>query len=77
MRSRSTISFHRHEQHHDVGAAILVANHASYIDSVVLMATIPTGFRFLAERGWREMVGLRGDARTISAQECGEPPRAA
>ena len=33
-----------------VGAAILVANHASYIDSVVLMATIPTDFRFLAKR---------------------------
>jgi 1-acyl-sn-glycerol-3-phosphate acyltransferase len=34
----------------DVGAAILAANHASYIDSVVLMATIPTDFRFLAKR---------------------------
>ena len=33
-----------------VGAAILAANHASYIDSVVLMATIPTDFRFLAKR---------------------------
>jgi fatty-acyl-CoA synthase len=33
-----------------VGAAILVANHASYIDSVVLLATIPTDFRFLAKR---------------------------
>jgi 1-acyl-sn-glycerol-3-phosphate acyltransferase len=33
-----------------VDAAILVANHASYIDSVVLMATIPTGFRFMAKR---------------------------
>lgn len=34
----------------DVGPAILAANHASYIDSVVLMATIPTDFRFLAKR---------------------------
>jgi 1-acyl-sn-glycerol-3-phosphate acyltransferase len=34
----------------NLGAAILVANHASYIDSVVLMATIPTDFRFLAKR---------------------------
>ena len=33
-----------------VGAAILAANHASYIDSVVLMATIPTDFQFLAKR---------------------------
>jgi 1-acyl-sn-glycerol-3-phosphate acyltransferase len=33
-----------------VGAAILAANHASYIDSVVLMAAIPTDFRFLAKR---------------------------
>jgi 1-acyl-sn-glycerol-3-phosphate acyltransferase len=33
-----------------VGAAILASNHASYIDSVVLMATIPTDFRFLAKR---------------------------
>jgi 1-acyl-sn-glycerol-3-phosphate acyltransferase len=32
------------------GAAILAANHASYIDSVVLMATIPIDFRFLAKR---------------------------
>jgi 1-acyl-sn-glycerol-3-phosphate acyltransferase len=32
------------------GAAILAANHASYIDAVVLMATIPTDFRFLAKR---------------------------
>ncbi len=33
-----------------VGAAILAANHASHIDSVVLMASIPTDFRFLAKR---------------------------
>ena len=33
-----------------VGPAILVANHASYVDSVVLMATIPTDFRFIAKR---------------------------
>jgi 1-acyl-sn-glycerol-3-phosphate acyltransferase len=33
-----------------IGAAILAANHASYIDSVVLMATIPTDFRFLAKQ---------------------------
>jgi len=33
-----------------VGAAILAANHASYIDSVVLMAAIPTDFRFLAKQ---------------------------
>jgi 1-acyl-sn-glycerol-3-phosphate acyltransferase len=33
-----------------LGAAILASNHASYIDSVVLMATIPSDFRFLAKR---------------------------
>jgi 1-acyl-sn-glycerol-3-phosphate acyltransferase len=33
-----------------IEAAILAANHASYIDSVVLMATIPADFRFLAKR---------------------------
>jgi 1-acyl-sn-glycerol-3-phosphate acyltransferase len=33
-----------------VGGAILTANHASYIDSVVLMAAIPTDFRFVAKR---------------------------
>ena len=33
-----------------VGAAILAANHASYIDSVVLMASLPLDFRFLAKR---------------------------
>jgi 1-acyl-sn-glycerol-3-phosphate acyltransferase len=34
----------------DMGAAVLAANHASYIDSVVLMAAIPTDFRFVAKR---------------------------
>ena len=38
------------EHLHGVGAAILVANHASYIDAVVLMGTIPTDFRFVAKR---------------------------
>jgi 1-acyl-sn-glycerol-3-phosphate acyltransferase len=33
-----------------IDAAILVANHASYVDSVVLMATIPTDFHFIAKR---------------------------
>jgi 1-acyl-sn-glycerol-3-phosphate acyltransferase len=33
-----------------IDTAILVANHASYIDSVVLMAAIPTDFRFVAKR---------------------------
>jgi 1-acyl-sn-glycerol-3-phosphate acyltransferase len=32
------------------GAAILAANHASYLDSIVLMATVPSDFRFLAKR---------------------------
>jgi 1-acyl-sn-glycerol-3-phosphate acyltransferase len=33
-----------------IGAAILAAHHASYIDSVVLMAAIPADFRFVAKR---------------------------
>jgi 1-acyl-sn-glycerol-3-phosphate acyltransferase len=33
-----------------VQAGILVANHASYLDAVVLMAAIPRGFRFIAKR---------------------------
>jgi 1-acyl-sn-glycerol-3-phosphate acyltransferase len=32
------------------GPAILACNHASYIDSVVLMAALPTDFRFVAKR---------------------------
>ena len=32
-------------------SGILIANHASYIDSVVLMAAIPVEFRFVAKRG--------------------------
>jgi 1-acyl-sn-glycerol-3-phosphate acyltransferase len=33
-----------------LASAILIANHASYIDSVVLMAAIPSEFRFVAKR---------------------------
>jgi 1-acyl-sn-glycerol-3-phosphate acyltransferase len=33
-----------------IDAAILLANHASYIDSLVLMAAVPTDFRFIAKR---------------------------
>jgi 1-acyl-sn-glycerol-3-phosphate acyltransferase len=33
-----------------LGAAVLVANHASYVDSVVLMAALPVEFRFVAKR---------------------------
>jgi 1-acyl-sn-glycerol-3-phosphate acyltransferase len=32
------------------GSAVLVANHASYIDSVVLMAALPMDFRFIAKQ---------------------------
>ena len=38
------------EQMKDIRAGILVANHASYIDPVVLMAAIPPDFRFVAKR---------------------------
>ena len=34
----------------DTQAGILIANHASYIDSVVLMAAIPSDFHFIAKR---------------------------
>jgi 1-acyl-sn-glycerol-3-phosphate acyltransferase len=33
-----------------LGAAILAVNHASYIDAVVLMGSIPIDFRFIAKR---------------------------
>jgi 1-acyl-sn-glycerol-3-phosphate acyltransferase len=32
------------------GAAVLAANHASYVDSVVLMAALPSDFRFVVKR---------------------------
>jgi 1-acyl-sn-glycerol-3-phosphate acyltransferase len=35
------------------GAAVLVANHASYLDAVVLLATLPVDFRFVAKRELR------------------------
>ena|SRR5688572_18753473 len=35
------------ERLHRSGAAMLVANHASYLDSVVLMAAIPVDYRFV------------------------------
>jgi 1-acyl-sn-glycerol-3-phosphate acyltransferase len=33
-----------------LGSAVLVANHASYIDPIVLMAAIPVAFHFVAKR---------------------------
>ena len=33
-----------------LGSAVLVANHASYIDPIVLMAAIPAAFHFVAKR---------------------------
>jgi 1-acyl-sn-glycerol-3-phosphate acyltransferase len=35
---------------HNLGAGVLVANHASYIDPIVLMASIPVKFHFVAKR---------------------------
>jgi 1-acyl-sn-glycerol-3-phosphate acyltransferase len=32
------------------GAAVLAANHASYLDAVVLLAAVPAAFRFVAKR---------------------------
>src|SRR6185295_13515684 len=34
----------------DLGSGVLVANHASYIDPIVLMAAIPLEFHFVAKR---------------------------
>src|SRR5262249_22506052 len=38
------------EHLHSVHAGILVANHASYIDAIVLMAALPANFHFVAKR---------------------------
>ena len=38
------------EHLHDLGSSVLVANHASYIDTIVLMAAIPVAFHFVAKR---------------------------
>ena len=34
----------------NLGTAVLVANHASYLDTIVLMAALPVEFRFVAKR---------------------------
>ena len=39
------------DQARGCGPAILLANHASYIDVVILMAALPLEFRFVAKRG--------------------------
>jgi fatty-acyl-CoA synthase len=67
-------------QHLERGrCAIIVANHASYLDSVVLLAVIPAEYRFVANHGElaRPFVGLvlrRGhhlivDRRSIRSRE--------
>ena len=38
------------EQLKGIGAAVLCANHSSYLDSVALLATLPAGVRFVAMR---------------------------
>jgi 1-acyl-sn-glycerol-3-phosphate acyltransferase len=43
------------ENLHEPTPAVLAANHASYLDAVVLLATLPVDFRFVAKRqllGW-------------------------
>jgi acyl carrier protein len=39
-----------HEHLHGLDSCVLVANHASYIDPIVLMAAVPTSFHFVAKR---------------------------
>jgi 1-acyl-sn-glycerol-3-phosphate acyltransferase len=41
------------EHFEQTGSAVLVANHASYIDSIVLMAALPMDFRFIAKHALR------------------------
>jgi fatty-acyl-CoA synthase len=48
------------ENLHKATPAVLAANHASYLDTVVLLATLPVDFRFVAKRellGW-PLVGM-------------------
>jgi 1-acyl-sn-glycerol-3-phosphate acyltransferase len=48
------------ENLHEATPAVLAANHASYLDTVVLLATLPVDFRFVAKRellGW-PLVGM-------------------
>src|SRR5271157_4963966 len=42
------------------GSYVLASNHASYMDTPVVMASIPVQFRFLAKRGLK--AELNGDA---------------
>ncbi len=55
-------------EHLPSGPSILVANHASYIDGIVLTATLPGGFSFVAKREFTARLIPRVFLRHIGAE---------
>lgn len=49
------------------GPCIYVANHASYVDSIVLLAALPADFRFVAKRGLTKSWILRFALHAVDA----------
>jgi 1-acyl-sn-glycerol-3-phosphate acyltransferase len=61
------------------GSAILAANHASYLDAVVLLAALPAGLRFVAKRELLAYPVVGTVIRTVGhlTVERGDPARSA